>query len=236
MTIHRFYIRECDLSSPDIQVDEKEILFQWKNVLRLKPMQRVEIFNGQGSAAYFDLVSLTAHGAHLARVSSSPVVLSCRPVTLHFALLKKDKTEWVIQKATEAGVSRLLPIITARTEKTGFDLSRAERIAREAAEQCGRGDIPIIGEPVPLIRAVSGDMKNSFLLDRGAEPLSLLLPQLPSAVTLFVGPEGGWTDEEKGEFCARGIQKAAVSDFTLRAETASLAALFAALPVTHPLE
>jgi 16S rRNA (uracil1498-N3)-methyltransferase len=233
MTIHRFYLPHSDLTSSTLIVDDKDILFQWRNVLRLTSGRRVELFDGTGIAAIYVLDDISLYSARLSQESQFPALLPKRQVTLCFALLKKDKTEWVIQKATEVGVSRLMPVITARTEKTGFDRVRAERIAREAAEQCGRGDVPTIAEPMPLSTITITDKEHAFLLDRGAPPLASLIPRSPEPVTLFIGPEGGWTDEERTDLITRGAQKAAISDFTLRAETASVAAVLGAIPTAH---
>jgi 16S rRNA (uracil1498-N3)-methyltransferase len=144
-------------------------------------------------------------------------------VYLFWSLLKKDKNEWVLQKCTELGVSHFVPIISDRTEKTGFDEGRALKIVQEAAEQCGRSDIPRIREPLG-IDAIIQEYKDKIVLyfaeqhhEQNAEDL------VDQPCGIFVGPEGGWTEEEK-QLLESHCHKLNIAEFTLRAETACVTA------------
>jgi 16S rRNA (uracil1498-N3)-methyltransferase len=146
-----------------------------------------------------------------------------RELYLFFSMLKKDKNEWVLQKCTELGVSHFVPIFSDRTEKTGFDEDRAIKIVTEAAEQCGRSDIPRIREPLGLQAALDEfkDKMTLYFAEQHEGMLDTANKSEPCGV--FVGPEGGWTDEEKTLLDAN-CTKLNIAQFTLRAETASVTA------------
>jgi 16S rRNA (uracil1498-N3)-methyltransferase len=128
-----------------------------------------------------------------------------------------------MQKATELGVTNFVPIIAERTEKLGFDDTRAMRIVIEAAEQCGRSDIPHVREPLGLSDAV-GEYKEKFRLfvcEQGNE-------QKPPAGDMpegaLVGPEGGWSENELQLFAQNKLPHIGLGEHTLRAETAAIIA------------
>ena len=129
----------------------------------------------------------------------------------------------MLQKCTELGVSHFVPLITERTEKTGFDIERAKKIIIEAAEQCGRSDIPTVREPIGLLSAI--DELNGkielYMCDQEGEDVK----NISKDIGIFVGPEGGWSDSEKQLFESKGVKRLNIHDFTLRAETACIAAV-----------
>jgi 16S rRNA (uracil1498-N3)-methyltransferase len=143
-------------------------------------------------------------------------------VYLLWSLLKKDKNDWVLQKATELGVRNFVPVVADRSEKTGFDIDRAHKILIEAAEQCGRADIPEIHEPITVDEAVSEYAELPLFICEQAEgepDLSL------EKAGVLVGPEGGWSDREKELFKNADIAHINIAQFTLRAETAAVSAV-----------
>jgi 16S rRNA (uracil1498-N3)-methyltransferase len=158
-------------------------------------------------------------------------------LTLVAALIKFDRFEWMIEKATELGVKRIVPFLAARSEKGLLEAShkrsdRWSRIARESSQQSRRLRAPDIAAGVPLEAALAeaGDYRY-FLDECGAEgnapPLVRMLPQCraPSArVALLIGPEGGWTEQERLRTNAAGWQAVSLGPQTLRAETAAMAA------------
>ena len=146
---------------------------------------------------------------------------------MRFSLLKKDKNDWVLQKCTELGVSHFILIISERTEKTGFDVERAEKIVIEASEQCGRSDIPCIREPITVEKVIdelSGKVELLVAEQSSLSHSSSINPQTSRPMGVLVGPEGGWTDSEEQLFTDKGLKHLALSDFTLRAETACITA------------
>jgi 16S rRNA (uracil1498-N3)-methyltransferase len=148
-------------------------------------------------------------------------------IYLCFSLLKKDKNDWVLQKATELGVSHFVPLLCDRTEKSGFNPDRAQKIVIEAVEQCGRSDIPRIHEPITPEKLIDELFeKVDLLVAEQGSPIRThdpeLIAQKPQAI--LIGPEGGWTDEEKQLFADKKLKHLALSEFTLRAETAAITA------------
>jgi len=160
----------------------------------------------------------------------------CRPeprreVVLALALIAREPLEWAIQKATELGVAHIRLLRTERTLAPAPDPSRLQRwrtIAREAAEQCGRGRVPTIAAPVPLAELwMSPGAGPVVVLGEHEEELGLhrALPSPFSEVTLVVGPEGGFTRDEIAAARAAGASIASLGPRQLRAETAAVAAL-----------
>ena len=152
------------------------------------------------------------------------------PVELLLAVFKFDRMEWAIEKATELGVSRIVPVIAQRTEKhlagsAGKRAQRWRRIAHEAAQQSRRVASPEIAEPVQLQDALAGAA--GIVLAESEEDTSLAdaLARAPRPVRIAVGPEGGWALDELALFRERGWQAASLGARILRAETAAIAAL-----------
>src|SRR5207245_1175077 len=151
------------------------------------------------------------------------------------AIIKFDRFEWMIEKATELGVAEIIPVASARTEH-GLDraaqkrLERWRRIALEASQQSRRARLPEIAEPVAWREALANSSLYKYALDEGAgaRPLSASLPvsRSPSdKIAILIGPEGGWTTEERAEFTAGGWIPVTLGPLILRAETAAMAAL-----------
>src|SRR3990167_5682399 len=145
MRLHRFYIN-TPIAENKIVVKDEHILHQWRNVFRYNVGSEAVLFDGSGFEYDCVIERLSNREAELNVVSKKGSIMPEREITLYQSLIKKDKMEWVVEKATELGVSKIVPIISDRSEKKGFNLARAKKIAIEASEQCGRGDVPEIGE------------------------------------------------------------------------------------------
>ena len=146
---------------------------------------------------------------------------------LLFAPIKRGRIDWLVEKATELGVARLVPVITRRTivDKLNSDRLRAHII--EAAEQCERTALTELAEPVKLdalLKSWSEERALLFADERGGEPLLRVAAQGPAA--LLIGPEGGFTDEEREAI--RAIPQArpiSLGPRILRADSAAIAAV-----------
>jgi 16S rRNA (uracil1498-N3)-methyltransferase len=156
------------------------------------------------------------------------------PITLLLAIFKFDRMEWAIEKCTELGVTRILPVIARRTEKhlaqaAAKRVERWRRIALEASEQSRRYIAPEIGDPVRLADALhtGADLRIVLAETEREGWLSAILQQHEeaSSVALAIGPEGGWAAEESQEFSRAGWLPALLGTTILRAETAAIAAL-----------
>ena len=154
-------------------------------------------------------------------------------VWLAFAPVKRTQTDWLVEKATELGAAKLLPVITQRTIAERVKLERLEAIAIEAAEQCGRTVLPEIAEPVSLKQLLAcrdPERRLYFADEGGGEPAATAFA--PGSALILTGPEGGFTDEERAAIRAAANSVAiSLGPRILRAETAALAALAAFMAV-----
>ncbi|HEY6937534.1 MAG TPA: RsmE family RNA methyltransferase [Terriglobales bacterium] len=161
-------------------------------------------------------------------------------VTLALAIFKFDRMEWVIEKCTELGVTRILPFAARRTDArlAAAAVKRVERwrrIAREAAEQARRAAQPEIVNPVKLgdVLALQGELRIVLSEAETATSLrELCASGGGSSLLLAIGPEGGWTTEEVQAFAEAGWRTASLGPTILRAETAAIAALAVVMALT----
>jgi 16S rRNA (uracil1498-N3)-methyltransferase len=144
---------------------------------------------------------------------------------LAFAPIKRGRIDWLIEKATELGVARLMPVVTRRTIVERLNLERLRAHAIEAAEQCERTALPELGAPVKLASLLQSwpAGRNLYFADEaGGEPFA----PAPGPAAILIGPEGGFTDEERAAIralpCARPVS---LGPRILRADTAALAAV-----------
>jgi len=224
----RFFVDEIRGGSAELRGDEARHLTR---VLRVEPGQRFEISdNEQAFLAEIE----EAKGERvifrvLEPVDSAPLLVR---VTLCAALIKFDRFEWIVEKATELGVERILPVETTRTERGLFEAShkRSERwmrIARESSQQSRRVRVPAILPAVRFGAALETAAGHRFFLEEGSAPA--LLHEIPEerqeTVALLLGPEGGWTDAERQAAHAAGWTAVSLGPQVLRAETAACAAL-----------
>jgi 16S rRNA (uracil1498-N3)-methyltransferase len=224
--VHRFYIgnkspREVQhFGSERMWVQDESLRHQWQNVLRLRVGEKVDIFNDESNFLY-EITEIKDIEIALKKITEIERKVA-KGHLLAWSLLKKDNNDLVLQKGTEIGISKFVPIISKRTEKQTFDVDRALRIIIEAAEQCGRSDIPDICDVISLEEAI-GTYKNGYKLFV-ASPHGDGYKESEAPTGVFVGPEGGWTPEELANFDAEGVEGIRLSDFILRAETASIVA------------
>lgn len=231
----RFFVNPGWLRTDQVEIDDPAIIHQWERVLRLRAGDRVMLLDGQGLAAIVEITHIDrrrAHGQVVARCQASgePAVT----FDLYLALIRSERFEWAIQKAVELGVHRIVPVTFARSLITGrideHRLVRWQRIATEAAEQAGRGRLPVVAEPQSFAAALTRDHTAdlAILLDEQATVhLRTVLPSQPSLrqIAIYSGPEGGIDPAERIAAHQHGIQSVSLGPRILRAETAPLAAL-----------
>ena len=214
-------------------------------VLRAEVGQEFDIATGdevrRGTITFisYDRVDFALGTKPRHRLRSKP---SAAPkITLALAIFKFDRMEWAIEKCTEIGVSRIIPVIARRSDAHLATAAvkrheRWQRIVRQAAEQSRRSAPPEIAAPVKL-----KDLAGAGVLPAGAltrivlaeseegTRLREILQSRPTEVALAVGPEGGWADEELAWFRETGWVAASLGDTILRAETAAIVATALAL-------
>lgn len=205
-------------------VHDEKLLHQWRRVLRFEAGREVVLFDGDGTDRLYRITKLDKDEAGLELVTELEPKRPKQEVYLLWSLLKKDKNDWVLQKCTELGVSHFVPLLADRSEKTGFDAERAVRIVTEAAEQSGRSDIPNIRQPLG-VRAAVEQLRDKVNLYVCEQETSDARPESTEVIGLLVGPEGGWSDAEKQLLVDQNLKHIALHDFTLRAETACVAAV-----------
>jgi len=232
MKIHRF-IGKFDLSVNKAGLTQKEleitgeIAHQIIKVLKLKPGEKIELCDGKNISAIAEILRIgkkkilvkieTLFHQNFAEQNNKKVNLFC-------AILKKENFELVVQKTTECGVSKIIPIVSARTVKTGLNLERLKKIAKEASEQSGRFDIPEIHEPKNFLEAIAEKGEN-ILFDVNGEKYSYI-SNSNSPQNIFIGPEGGWTSEEIEKAKSLNFKILSLGPLTLRGETTAIVATY----------
>src|SRR5271168_793185 len=172
----------------------------------------------------------------VAEVKADPAL----PLTMLLSVFKFDRMEWAIEKATELGVERIVPIIARRSEKhlaqaAAARVERWRRIAREAAQQSRRSDTAVIADVMPLkaaareapdaLRLLLAEREQRTMLRDALQTLDTDSVDSSRQVRIAVGPEGGWTVEEESLFAAEGWISVSLGPRILRAETAAIAAI-----------
>ncbi len=228
MTKARFFVAPDAIQGTRISFTPEQSA-QMYRVLRLTPGCTVYALDGRG---FIYTVRLEVLG----RQDAYGQIMSVRPaggeppihLTLYQALLKGEKMDWVLQKGTEIGVSRFVPLLTARTIVRRREArARWQRILQEAAEQCGRAYIPELTSVLSWDEALD-DSEGLRLIahnGRGIPPFRSVMAQissLPARVSIFIGPEGGFTEDEMIQAVERGLYPVHLGPRTLRAESAAL--------------
>jgi 16S rRNA (uracil1498-N3)-methyltransferase len=200
-----------------------------RHVLRLREGAAVHVFNADDGEWRSGVASLGRREVTL-RIDALVRAPAPEPgPTLVFAPVKRNRLEWLVEKAVELGVARLIPVITQRTVAKPERADRLEAIAVEAAEQCERLTVPALDAPRALGNwlAARGRAPAVLFADErgGALPVAEALRQEPEA-ELLVGPEGGFApDERERLLAAPGVRPVSLGRCILRAETAALYAL-----------
>lgn len=227
MKIHRF-IGDFDLKAAKLILPDEES-HQIRSVLKLKPAEQIFLCDGQGNDALTVILEI---GKSAVTVGiQERITNSAEPnnqVALYCAILKHDNFELVIQKATEVGATEIIPLITARTVKTEVKLERLWKIAKEAAELSGRGRIPIVRSPSRFVIAAENAAPESmhYMFDASGKSIKRTSAKTSGNFAAWIGPEGGWTEEEIELATSKGFHLANLGPRVLRGETAAIIATY----------
>ncbi len=237
---HRFYVETPLVLGATVAVDG--LARQLAGVLRLAPGVEIILFDGGGAEFLGELLSLTPRQASVQTVATR----SCPAeptfsLTLFQCSLKQDKFEWVLQKGTELGVARFVPVISSRSVVRPAAALRSKyprwrAILREATEQCGRARIPDLAEPLTwdaAMAVVDGPRlvaweaafdSRSLATAAAALAESARAAGVAARLSVAIGPEGGLEDDEIVAARAHGWETVSLGPRILRAETAAVSA------------
>jgi 16S rRNA (uracil1498-N3)-methyltransferase len=227
----RFFVDQVRNGHAEISGDDAKHLTR---VLRVETGQRYEISDNH--SVYLAEIE-TARKEHVVfrTLEKLPAQAMAPTLVLCAALIKFDHFEWMIEKATELGVAKIVPVQAARSEH-GLEraahkrIERWRRIALESSQQSRRAFLPEVEDTIGLRDALSLTTAHRYVLDEepGRTPLGRALPanrEASDTVAMLVGAEGGWTDVEREDFTEAGWTPVSLGPLVLRAETAAIAAL-----------
>ncbi len=204
-------------------------------VLRLRPGASLRVFDGRGAER---MARVLRWGRAVTALELGEMVASLPEprvaVTLVCAFPRGTRGDWIVDKTTELGVARIVPLRSDRSVLAAGRgrLARWRRVAIEAAEQCGRAVVPEFdGEPPPGALELVADREQGVYVREALDGASGT-----AAVTLFVGPEGGWSDREQEEHAAGGRVAVTLGPRTLRVETSAVVGVAQVLEATGGLE
>jgi 16S rRNA (uracil1498-N3)-methyltransferase len=236
MRLHNFFIEQEIGEAEIIHLENNDLLHQLKNVFRLGKDDEIILLDSSGFQYYcrIDLLSKN-EGVFAVLKKTENLIKPPREIHLYVSMIKKDNFEWILEKATEIGVSCFTPIISGRSIKTNFNHERGLKIIKEASEQSGRGTLPELRPIISFEEALDEVEKRkipaiAFHLEEGLmEAADFVAKKLKNQsdvtkIALFIGPEGGWNNTEIEQFRKRDVSILSLGDATLRTETAAIVA------------
>jgi 16S rRNA (uracil1498-N3)-methyltransferase len=226
-SLPRLFVRTPLRKGASVELDAKQANYLG-NVMRLGEGEHVLVFDGVTGEWIARIAEAGRKRMTLAVEDRTREPEAVPDLWLAFAPVKRAQTDWLVEKATELGVARLMPVGTQRTIVERVKIERLEAIAIEAAEQCNRTSVPAIDNPQPLAAFLKTHSERTiyFADEAGGEPAATAFKS--GAATILTGPEGGFTDEERAAIRAAPNSIAiSLGPRILRAETAALAAVTA---------
>ena len=233
--IHRF-VNGFPLLGNRAVLTDPELVHQIYRVLKLRPGENMILSDGKGNDSLVEILSLDDASCYV-KVTGRENTAAGSRVLLYCAMLKKKNFEWAAEKGVESGAAEIFPLITERTVKTGIKLDRLQNIIREAAEQSGNAFVAKAHEMKELPAALaesSGNAINWFFDPSGEDFLTAIQNRRETEdaknkmIGVWIGPEGGWTDEELAAGKAAGCRIVSLGRLILRAETAAAVAVYLA--------
>jgi 16S rRNA (uracil1498-N3)-methyltransferase len=230
---HRFFQEETVGAGDRLELNETNARIA-RSVLRLSPGDPMVLLDGRGGVAAARLLNLSRKRAAVEVLEKKEESPPSPEIILLQGLPKGEKSSWIVQKSVELGVAAVLFFESGRTigRKGAGQDDRWRRVAVEAMRQSGNSRLPRIEGPIPLREALGrlGAGVFGLLLDEAEKSRRLrdiLGGGTPPVLCVAVGPEGGWSEEDRAEFRAYGFVSASAGPFVLRTETAALAAVAA---------
>ena len=231
--VARLFVGEALAAGAGILLDSDRAHYL-RNVLRLQPGDAIGLFNGRDGEWRAHIGSFGRRDAKLAVTTQSREQHATPDIWLAFAPIKRQRVDWLVEKATELGVSRMIPVLTRRTMVTRVNLDRLRAHVIEAAEQTERLDVPVVDDAVTIEKLLKDWPRERRLLvcaEAGAaRPLADVLAESPRnsmpSMAVMTGPEGGYAPEELDALAALPfVTPVGLGPRILRADTAAIAAL-----------
>ena len=231
-SLPRLFVRDPLSGGVTVDLDSGQANYLG-NVLRLREGAELLTFDGHSGEWLARIAEAGKKRMTLSIERQTREPEAVPDVWLAFAPVKRAQTDWLVEKATELGAARLIPVMTQRTNTERVNLERLEAIAIEAAEQCGRTRLPEIAKPLTLKALFDGrnaERPLYFADESGGQRTAEAFQ--PGPALILVGPEGGFTEEERALVrAAPNAVAISLGPRILRAETAALAALAAYMSV-----
>ncbi len=232
LTSNRFFINEEQIKFPFILLSGTEN-HHLSKVARKKPGDKVWLFDKKGKSYLAKIEDIGISHTRLFILKIKEITEPRVRILLAQALIKSKAMDLIIQKSTELGITKIIPVLSARTvvkieNKVDIKLSRWKKIALAAAKQCGRSDLPSIRPPLDLSELLEENKAsiNIFLNEKGGTLLKDVIKKgIPESVLVLVGPEGGWTDEEEKNMIQHDYEPVDLGLNILRTETAAVCSL-----------
>jgi 16S rRNA (uracil1498-N3)-methyltransferase len=231
-----FFVASEAIVPPTVRITGP-LLHHLRESLRLQPGDTLSVTDDRGNRYHTEIAEVTSRELVGRILDTTSAPANAAPsIVLAQALIKGEKMDWVIQKATELGAERIAPIqaihsvVRPRADRIEHQRTRWQRIALEAAQQSERWSIPVIDAPVtiPELLARSKSAASKIVLAERSGGTSLTTVSLPGKsdeVWVLIGPEGGWDEEEIRQVLRHGFTAVTLGPRILRAETAAIAAM-----------
>ncbi len=242
--MHRFYVPDFDGTDRSISLTGT-VARQLRTVIRVGIGDRIHLFDGSGSEWEVEVDHVDKGEVQATVISAvEPVPEPSSKVTMLLGLARPERIELAIQKCSELGAVRFVPVMSERVQggNTGKPsqkrLERWQRIAIEATEQCGRATVPVVNPPTSLMEAINQVVAEQPLLCMWEEhvdeslPLSTALKSIDSQVprlAVLIGPPGGFSTQEAVAIHKAGAKLVTLGPRILRSETAAIAVMSAIL-------
>ena len=227
----RLFVNQPFNEGEDLLLNEKQAHYIG-TVMRVKIGKNIRIFNGIDGEWLATIIDIQRKTIKLCLVKQLRTQKNNNEeITLIFSPLKKSRLDFMVEKATELGVTRLCPVITGRSIVNKVNINRLQAICIEAAEQCERLDIPTVEEPLKFekfLRKQDGNLPILACCERDMAPFirTVIIRDNLENISVMIGPEGGFTQEEKNLMNGYPfVYKVTLGTRILRSETAALMAL-----------
>lgn len=204
-------------------------------VLRAKIGDKLTLCDGDGYDYHYKIIGIDKRSTHLEFTDKT--ICEAEPeikIDLYVALLKSDKLEWVCQKCTELGINAIYPFVSefVQVKKESVRQERLNKICKEAAQQCGRGKVPLVYAPIDFdamadrIKAYDNVL---FMYEKGGGKFSDGIAKKGGSTAVIIGSEGGFGDGEAARLISQGVKPISLGKRILRAETACITAVTLAM-------